>query len=391
MTRPALQLSDIFRQHGPSYRDRHRGSLSYQQLAVMHAIEVCRTAALGGHVEECDACGHRRVSYNSCRNRHCNKCQSFAKAQWLERRQADLLPVEYFHVVFSVPAQIAAIAYQNKKVVYGILFRAVADTLRSIAADPKRLGAEIGVLAVLHTWGQTLEFHPHIHCIVTGGGLALDGKHWISCRRRFFLPVRVLSSRFRRLFMRYLNEAYRAGNLQFFTGLEELSQPAAWLRYLQTVPRKWVVYAKAPFGGPQQVLDYLGRYTHRVAISNDRLLGLSEGRVSFHWKDYRDHGRQKVMSIEVDEFIRRFLLHVLPKGFQRIRQYGLLGNRSRVAKLARCRELLAATISPLPVAKLSIDAVEHCPICGQGHMRRIGIVSPSPVEDHVEAAGIDSS
>jgi len=389
MPQAALRLADILRQYGPDYRERHRGSLSYQQLAVMHAVELCRTAALGGHVEECDACGHRRISYNSCRNRHCNQCQSLAKAQWLERRQADLLPVQYFHVVFSLPAQIAAIAYQNKKLVYAILFRAVSNTLRSIAADPKRLGAEIGVLAVLHTWGQTLEYHPHVHCVVPGGGLAPDGQRWISCRRRFLLPVKVLSRRFRSLFLRYLNEAFQSGELQFFTGLEALAQPTAWLAYLQTVPRQWVVYAKPPFGGPQQVLEYLGRYTHRVAISNNRLLGLEEGKVSFRWKDYRDHSRQKVMTLTVDEFIRRFLLHVLPKGFQRIRQFGLLANPSRVAKLARCRELLAAAPPEAPPAKFTYHALERCPLCGRGHMRRIGILLPS-VEEHRQTAGIDS-
>jgi putative transposase/transposase-like zinc-binding protein len=334
--------------------------------------------------------------------RHCNKCQSLAKAQWLERRQADLLPVEYFHVVFSLPAQIAAVAYQNQKIVYGILFRAVAETLRTIAADPQRLGAEIGVLAVLHTWGQTLEYHPHIHCVVPGGGLSPDAQRWISCRHGFFLPVRVLSSRFRRLFLRYLDAAFEMGELKFFSELEELSHPGAWKRYLQAQRgRQWVVYAKRPFGGPQQVLDYLGRYTHRVAISNNRLLQLEDGKVSFRWKDYRDGSRQKVMTLAADEFIRRFLLHVLPKGFQRIRQYGLLGNRSRAVKLARCRQLLAVpvTVEPEVVSQdwkaryeaVTGESLDRCPACLQGHMVHVGVLLPGSQQWHALATGIDSS
>jgi len=402
MSRPALEVADIFRQVGPAYRATHHGALSYQQLRVMRAIEVCRTAALGGHAEECDRCGHVRISYASCRNRHCPKCQSLAKQRWLEDRQRDLLPVEYFHVVFSLPAQIAAVAYQNKQVVYGILFRAVAETVRTIAADPQRLGAEIGVLAVLHSWGQALEHHPHIHCVVPGGGLSPDGQRWISCRRGFFLPVRVLSCRFRRLFLRYLNEAFEAGALKFFHELEGLSHPAAWKRYLQAQRgRKWVVYAKRPFGGPQQVLDYLGRYTHRVAISNNRLLQLEDGKVSFRWKDYRDHSRQKVMTLAAEEFIRRFLLHVLPKGFQRIRQYGILGSRSRTGKLARCRQLLGVSVAVEPQLVLENwkaryeavtgESVDRCPACLQGHMVRVGILLPGPEERRALAVGIDSS
>jgi hypothetical protein len=401
VVRPALEVADIFREYGPDYRRQHHGSLSYEQLRVMHAIEVCRTAALGGHVEECDQCGHQRIHYNSCRNRHCNKCQSLNQAQWLERRQTELLPVEYFHVVFTVPAQIAALAYQNKKVVYAILFRAVNATLRTIAADPKHLGAELGFLAVLHTWGQTLEHHPHIHCVVPGGGLAPDGQRWISCRPRFFLPVKVLSRCFRRLFLQYLDEAVQAGELQFFSDLEYLSHPAAWREYLADARgREWVVYAKPPFGGPKQVLDYLGRYTHRVAISNHRLVQLEGGQVSFRWKDYRDQSRPKVMTLVVDEFIRRFLLHVLPPGFQRIRQYGLLSNRSRDVKLARCRELLQVTVV-LPAVEsgdwrakyeeVTGESLDRCPICRQGRMVRVEILPSRPVEEHALAAGIDSS
>jgi putative transposase/transposase-like zinc-binding protein len=401
MSRPALEVGDIFRQHGPAYRSAHHGSLSYQQLRVMRWIEVCRTSALGGHVEQCDQCGHVRISYCSCRNRHCPKCQTLAKEQWLRDRQAELLPVEYFHVVFSVPAQIAALAYQNKAVVYGILFRSVSETLRQIAADPKRLGAEIGFIAVLHTWGQTLEHHPHIHCVVPGGGIATDGERWISCRRGFFLPVRVLSRRFRRLFLRHLDEAFQAGKLQFFSELKEFSDAAAWRHYLRAQRgREWVVYAKRPFGGPQQVLDYLGRYTHRVAISNHRLLELDDGKVSFQWKDYRDQSRQKVMTLEADEFIRRFLLHVLPKGFQRIRQYGFLAGRCRAVKLTRCRELLDVPIpdeAPGAVKgwreryeAITGESLDCCPACRRGRMVPVSILAPGQ-EWQAPVAAINSS
>lgn len=355
MPRPALEVADIFRQYGPDYRRRQQGSLSYQQLRVMRAIEVCRTATLGGHVEQCDQCGHRRISYNSCRNRHCTKCQSLAKTEWLDQRRADLLPVEYFHVVFSIPEQISALAYQNKRVMYAILFRAAAETLRTIAADPKHLGAEIGFLAVLHTWGQTLQHHPHIHCVVPGGGLAPDKGRWIACRPGFFLPVRVLSRLFRRLFLKYLDQAFQHRQVQFFYEQEPLSHPTAWKDFLaETRALEWVVYAKPPFGGPERVLDYLARYTHQVAISNHRLLRLEHGRVTFRYKDYRHHSHLKIMTLPAEEFIRRFLIHVLPPGFQRIRQYGLLGNRGRAAKLARCRQLLSAP-APTIITVRSMD------------------------------------
>jgi hypothetical protein len=402
MSGSALEVADLFRQHGPAYRKAHRGSLSCQQLRVMRAIESCRTAALGGHVEACDQCGHTRIHYNSCRNRHCPKCQSLAKQQWLADRQADLLPVEYFHVVFSVPAPIAAIAYQNKAVVYGLLFRATADTLRQIAADPKHLGAEIGFLAVLHTWGQTLQHHPHLHCVVPGGGLSPDGERWISCRSGFFLSVRVLSRLFRRLFLQYLEEAFQAGKLQFFSDLQPLRAPMAWKRYIaQAHSREWVVYAKPPFGGPAQVLDYLGRYTHRVAISNNRLLALQDGQIRFQWKDYRDQGRRKVMSLAAEEFLRRFLLHVLPKGFQRIRQYGLLGNRSRAEKLARCRQLLAVPPTGPEVRQesqswriqceaITGESLDRCPACRQGWMVSVSILS-LPSDELGFCASINSS
>jgi hypothetical protein len=343
--RPKFEVADVFRRYGPAYRQEHAGSLSRGQRRVMSAIELCRTAALGGHLEQCDSCGHQRPAYHSCRNRHCPKCQSLARAQWLRDRQAELLPTEYFHVVFTVPEEIATLTYQNKEVVYGILFRAVAETLRTIAADPKHLGAEIGFLAVLHSWGQNLLFHPHLHCVVPGGGISADGKRWIACRPRFFLPVRVLSCLFRRLFLEHLQAAFDRGQLQFFSSLERLRDRNAFLQYLAPLRKiKWVVYAKRPFGGPEQVLNYLGRYTHRVAISNNRLLDIDNGKVTFCWKDYRDHDRQKIMTLDADEFIRRFLLHVLPDGFQRIRHYGFLGHRHRRAKLTLCRQLLGVVL-----------------------------------------------
>ena len=374
-----LEVADIFRQIGPAYRQEHAAALSRGQRRVMSAIERCRTAALGGHVEQCDACGHQRIAFNSCRNRHCPKCQSLTRAQWLEDRQAELLPVEYFHVVFTVPQEIAAIAYQNKAVVYDILFHATAQTLRTIAADPKHLGAEIGFIAILHTWGQNLLHHPHLHCVVPGGGVSPDGQRWIGCRPGFFLPVRVLSRLFRRLFLEGLQHAFDDGQLQFFHGLAGLQEPDAFAAHLASARQtEWVVYAKRPFGGPQQVLEYLGRYTHRVAISNNRLIDFADGEVSFHWKDYRHESRNKVMRLDGKEFIRRFLLHVLPPGFQRIRHYGLLGNRHRAVKLARCRELLAVpTPVPLPEAPLDYRdryqrltgvSLRECPQCGRGQM-----------------------
>jgi hypothetical protein len=383
-----LEVADIFRQAGAVYRQQHADILNRGQLRVMSAIEQCRTAALGGHVEQCDACGHERIAYNSCRNRHCPKCQSLTRAQWLADRQAEIIPAEYFHVVFTLPEPIAAIAYQNKATVYDMLFHATADTLRTLAADPKHLGAEIGFIAILHTWGQNLQHHPHLHCVVPGGGLSADGERWVSCRPGFFLPVRVLSRLFRRLFLAQLQAAFNIGLLQFFNALEPLKASAAFARYLAPARQtEWVVYAKPPFGGPQQVLDYLGRYTHRVAISNNRLLGFSDGQVSFRWKDYRQDSRQKVMRLDAQEFIRRFLLHVLPSGFQRIRHYGLLANCQRSVKLARCRELLAA---PAPAAeptdtpadyrdqyqRLTGKSLRDCPKCGRGHMVCIETFQP---------------
>lgn len=386
MGRAELEVADVFRHHGATYRQAHAGTLGRARLRVMRAIELCRTAALGGHVEQCDACAHRRVAYNSCRNRHCPKCQALARALWLEARKADLLPVPYFHVVFTLPEPIAAIALQNKRVVYDILFRSTAATLRTIAADPRHLGAEIGFVAVLHTWGQTLQHHPHLHCIVPGGGLAPDGQRWVACRPGFFLPVRVLSSLFRRLFLEALDQAFRAGELAFGGSLVDLNEAGRFAEQLQAARgTDWVVYAKPPFGGPEQVLDYLGRYTHRVAIANSRLIEIGDSTVSFGWKDYRHHDRRKVMTLDAHEFIRRFLLHVLPDGFQRIRHYGLLGNRGRQAKLARCRQLLDAPPPPPPVLAPLADphdryqaltgrSLHVCPTCSAGTMRRVEIL-----------------
>ena len=380
MRATGLEVADIFRQVGPVYRQINAETLSRGQRCVMSAIERCRTAALGGHVEQCDVCGHQRIAFNSCRNRHCPKCQSLVRAQWLEDRQADLIPVEYFHVVFTLPEEIAAIAYQNKAVAYHLLFHATAETLRTIAADPKHLGAEIGFIAILHTWGQNLLHHPHLHCVVPGGGLSADGERWISCRPGFFLPVRVLSRLFRRLFLEELQRAFDARELRFFNGLEALAAPAAFARYLAPTRRvEWVVYAKPPLGGPQQVLEYLGRYTHRVAISNNRLIDFADGEVAFRWKDYRHESRQKVMHLDAHEFIRRFLLHVLPNGLQRIRHYGFLANRHRAAKLDRCRELLAAPAPIVDIPDAPLDyrdryqlltgkSLRDCPQCGRGHM-----------------------
>ena len=335
MLRPQWEVAEVFRRHGPAYRHRHADSLSRGQRRAMSAIERCRSAALGGHLERCDTCGHEQVAYNSCRNRHCPKCQSLARAKWLEQRRAELLPVEYFHVVLTVPEPIAAVAYQNKKVVYGILFRAAGETLRTIAADPNHLGAEIGFIAVLHSWGQTLLYHPHLHCLVPGGGLTPDANRWIACRPGFFLPVRVLSRLFRRLFLQYLRAAFDAGQLRFFSALESLGDPNTFAEYLRPLCQtEWVVYAKHPFAGAEQVLDYLARYTYRVAISNNRLLNIKDGKVTFCWKDYRHHDQPKTMTLEAEEFIRRFLLHVLPDGLSAIMVFSATvtaGPKSRAA------------------------------------------------------------
>ncbi len=341
MARSPLEVADVFRAHAADFLRSARGAVSPAKRRVLADVQACRTAELGGHVEECQDCGHRRISYNSCRNRHCPQCQGQARADWLDARKADLLPVEYFHVVFTLPEEIAAIALQNKREVYGILLRDSAATLKEIARDPKRLGAEIGFVSVLHTWGQNLLHHPHVHCVVPGGGLSPDGARWVSCRPGFFLPVRVLGRMFRGKFLHSIAEAFQDGRLRFQGGLRHLQDDREFGKVLAKCRRKnWVVYAKPPFGGPEQVLKYLARYTHRVAISNRRLLRMADGKVTFRWKDYAHGSRPRAMTLAATEFIRRFLLHVLPKGFPRIRHYGLLGNRS--AGLDRCRELLAS-------------------------------------------------
>ena len=340
---PSLEVADIFRAHGPMWRQLERGHLSLGQLKVMSAIEQCRSAALGGHALRCSGCLQPQIAYNSCRNRHCPKCQGGAAQRWLDARQSDLLPVEYYHVVFTLPAPLSALAYSNKELMYGLLFDIAAETLRTIAADPKHLGARIGVTLVLHTWGSALTHHPHVHGIVPGGGLALDADRWIPCKPGFFLSVRVLSRLFRRRFLEELQKAHRTGQLLFFGEHAQLSEPANFADWLAPMRQcEWVVYAKRPFAGPEAVLAYLSRYTHRVAISNSRLVALDERGVTFRWKDYRIQGRTryKTMSLSSDEFMRRFLLHVLPSGFHRIRHYGLLANAHRKHHIATARQLL---------------------------------------------------
>jgi len=382
--RTSLEVADILRQHGEAYRRAHAGHLSLGQLRVMSAIEACRTAELGGHVVRCDGCERLAVSYNSCRNRHCPKCQGQAAKAWLAERQADLLPVPYFHVVFTLPGPITTIAFQNKAVVYDLLFKAAAETLATIAADPKHLGARIGLIAVLHTWGSALTHHPHVHCIVPGGGLSPDGTRWIACRKGFFLPVRVLSRLFRRRFLEKLMAAHARGRLSFFGDLVHLADAEAFAAHLAPLRRaEWVVYAKPPFGGPAAVLAYLARYTHRVAIANSRLVAIDDHAVRFRWKDYRTAdpttGAVKIrtMALSPDEFIRRFLLHVLPAGFHRIRHYGLLAKGPRAPDLGRLRKLIAAqTGETAAPADTQPDPVEPepqtCPGCG-GRLRIVEV------------------
>jgi hypothetical protein len=392
MDRPKLEVADILRSHGDDYCATHGDHLSRTHRSVIRAITECRTAALGGHTEVCDnlSCGHKHIAYNSCRNRHCPKCQSLDRAEWIEDRQAELLNCPYFHVVFTLPEEVAAIALQNKNVVYSMLFKATAETLRTIAADPKHLGAEIGFFAVLHTWGQNLMHHPHLHCVVPGGGISPDAQRWIPSRPDFFLPVRVLSRFFRRHFLELLDQAFENGDLKFFGTLEPLREENGFRAHLEPVRQKeWVVYTKPPFGGPEQVLDYVGRYTHKVAISNSRLLSLEDGKVTFRWKDYRDGNAQKTMTLEVDEFIRRFLLHVLPSGFQRIRYYGFMSNRHRRQKLDQCRRLLnmpplteSDHESPTPTdyrdryEALTGISLSECPVCHIGRMTPISEFRP---------------
>jgi putative transposase/transposase-like zinc-binding protein len=382
MSRPALEAADIFRDHGAAWRSANAGHVTLDQLKVMTAIEHCRTAALGGHVERCEKCSHISVAYNSCRNRHCPKCQGAAAQEWLAEREAELLPVPYFHLVFTLPARIANIAYQNKAVIYDLLFKASSETTLTIAADPKHLGARIGILSVLHTWGSALTHHPHVHMIVPGGGFSLDGNSWVACRANFFLSERVLSRLFRRLLLEKLAAAHAAGELQFFGNHAQLADTKVFTAYLAPLREsEWVIYSKRPFGGPEEVLRYLARYTHRVAISNRRLIACDDKGVTFKWKDNRIEGpeRYKVMTLATDEFIRRFLMHVLPAGFHRIRYYGLLASGQRAENVARARELLAPTLIPIDAIKAISTAASdpqtaepppakhQCPCCG-GHM-----------------------
>ena len=374
MSRPALELADIFRDHGAAWRSANAGHLSLDQLKVMSAIERCRTAALGGHVARCEDCTHTLITYNSCRNRHCPKCQGAAAKEWLAEREADLLPVPYFHLVFTLPGPIADIAYQNKAAIYDLLFKAAAEATLTIAADPKHLGARIGITAVLHTWGSALTHHPHVHMIVPGGGISLEGQRWIACAPTFFLPVRVLSRLFRRLLLKMLTMAHKTGRLAFFGNHAALADKRAFATFLAPLRKaEWVVYAKRPFGGPQAVLAYLSRYTHRVAISNRRLISADDAGVTFKWKDYRIEGpgRYKTMTLPTHEFIRRFLMHVLPKGVHRIRHYGLFANGNRAANIARARELLAAPAPSEPPETSEAAPLDEprvlprpCPCCG---------------------------
>jgi hypothetical protein len=374
VSRPSLEVAEIFRGHGPTWRRANAGHLSLGQLKVMSAIESCRTAALGGHVSRCEKCTHTQISYNSCRNRHCPKCQGAAAKDWLAAREADLLPVPYFHVVFTLPAAIADIAYHNKAVVYDLLFKASAETLTTIAADPKHLGARVGITSVLHSWGSAMTHHPHVHIIVPGGGISLDGERWVACRPGFFLPVRVLSRLFRRLFLTMLLAAHKAGRLRFFGDHAALADAQPFAAHLAPLRRtEWVVYSKRPFGGPQAVLAYLSRYTHRVAIANSRLIACDRSAVTFRWKDYRadGHDRQKVMTLATGEFIRRFLIHVLPHGFHRIRHYGLFASGTRADNVARARRLLDVQAAQPEVGNTNCAEAndpnprsQPCPCCG---------------------------
>jgi predicted Zn-ribbon and HTH transcriptional regulator len=368
VSRPALEVADIFCSHGPVWRKANAGHVNLDQLKVMSAIERCRTAALGGHVARCEDCAYTTIAYNSCRNRHCPKCQGAAAKQWLADREAELLPVPYYHVVFTLPGPIADLAYQNKAVLYDLLFKVSAETMLTIATDPKHLGARIGITSVLHTWGSALTHHPHVHMIVPGGGISPDGQRWVSCRPGFFLPVRVLSRLFRRLFLEKLLAAHQAGRLSFFGDHARLVDAQAFTAFLAPLRKtEWVVYSKRPFGGPEAVLAYLSRYTHRVAIANSRLIAFDEQGVTFNWKDYRIEGRNryKHMTLATDEFIRRFLIHVLPKGLHRIRHYGLLAKGVCADNIARVRELLVAVNSQSEPTRAAADSSKpSCPCCG---------------------------
>jgi hypothetical protein len=381
-----LEVAEIFRQHGPAYRQSHR--LSHQDLRVMRAIEVCRTAVLGGHRDQCDHCGHVEISYNSCRNRHCPKCQTLRKEKWIEARCQDLLPVPYFHVVFTLPSELHPLISMNRKVLYDLLFRSVSETLTQLAKDPKHLGALIGGIGILHTWGQNLMDHPHIHGIVTGGGLSSDRTRWVSCRKGFFIPVRVMSALFKGKFLDLLKKCFQSGALVFPGSISHLKESRDFERFRsQLYHKKWVVYCKPPFDGVNGVLQYLGRYTHRIAISNNRILSIRNGEVSFLWRDYADQNRQKTMTLKAEEFIRRFLLHVLPPRYVRIRHFGLLANRKRKATIPLCRKILreGQTVTQQNDRKetwqeqlfriCGID-VTLCPVCQKGRMYRIALLLP---------------
>jgi hypothetical protein len=401
--RPALEVADILRRHGAAFLEQHGGQLSDGQRRAVQELALCRTAALGGHTEQCADCGAQRMAYNSCRNRHCPKCQAAARADWWARESGLLLPVEYHHVVFTLPGAVGPLALQNPRVVYDLLFQAAWATVRELTQDPHYLGAEVGLLAVLHTWGQTLCHHPHVHCVVTGGGLACDvqgrlpqPRRWLSCRPGFFLPVRVLSRLFRGKFLAGLQTAQAAGRLAFHGRLAALAEPAGFAAWLAPLyGQEWVVYTKPPVGGPAQVLKYLARYTHRVALSNARLVALAEGRVTFCYHDYADERRQKTMTLAADEFLRRFLLHVLPRGFMKVRHYGLLANRYRAAKLEDCRRLLLVVGVAATLAGAAQDPValpDACPSCG-GTVWQVVARQPRPTVAEIcrLPLGVDSS
>lgn len=383
--RPTLELADIVRAHGETYRRTHR--LATIQHRALRAIATCRTAILGGHRETCDHCGATRITYNSCRNRHCPKCQTLTKERWLAARKADLLPIPYFHVVFTLPHDLNALAQGNPRVIYALLFRAAADTLLTFGRDPRYLGGTIGITAILHTWGQTLTQHLHLHCLVTGGALAADGSRWIGGRTSFLFPVRAMATVFRAKYLAGLQRAFDAGELTFAAGTAALADRRAFTGVLgQLRAVDWVVYAKRPFAGPAQVLEYLGRYTHRVALSNHRLVDHRDGLVRFRWRDYADHDRAKVMALEADEFLRRFLLHVVPHGFMRIRHFGLLANRTRRVLVSRCRDLLGhppptntppESVTQLLQRLVGLD-LSRCPVCRHGHMQITVTVGPGP-------------
>jgi hypothetical protein len=379
-------VADIFRQYGPAYRESHR--LPRNHLRVMRAIEVCRTAVLGGHKDQCDHCGHLEISYNSCRNRHCPKCQTLRKERWIQARSEDLLPIEYFHVVFTIPSELNPLVSMNPKIMYDLLFRSVSETILKLASDPEHLGATVGIIGILHTWGQNLMDHPHVHCIVTGGGLSSDGSHWVSCRKGFFIHVRVMSALFSRKFLGLLKNSFESGDLVFPGSISHLQEPRAFKSFKSLLyHKKWVVYCKPPFDGPKGVLQYLGRYTHRIAISNNRILAIRDGTVSFLWRDYADNNHLKTMTLKAGEFIRRFLLHVLPARYVRIRHFGLLANRRRKNNIALCSEYLGTgkTVTKEKIKQetwqeqllriCGID-VTTCPVCQKGRMFRVALLLP---------------